>query len=255
MKNKNNMYKLSVTQWNPFAGCSHDCKYCKSSFQVQIKRWAKKHCDKCYIFVPHEHPERLGQSLPTTGYMQFIFACSSGDVAFCRTEYLREIVARMRRERDRTFMLQSKDPRTFNRVTFPGNVILGTTLETNRDRGYEAISRAPKPSRRYLDFLTVKHKAKMVTVEPVLDFDLDMMIAWVENINPRMVWLGYDSRKNSLPEPDLEKVKQLHWQLSREGFLVVLKKTRDARRNVKRCKQTKVEKKIAGRRPGRGPAE
>ena len=88
MEKKNNMYKLSVSQWSPFAGCKHDCIYCKSSFQRQLKRWAKKKCPSCYEFVPHAHHERLDQSLPNTGHMQFIFTCSSGDMRYLGTPYL-----------------------------------------------------------------------------------------------------------------------------------------------------------------------
>ncbi len=220
------MYELSVKQWNPFAGCEHDCVYCRSSFQRQLKRWARKNCPGCYEFTPHTHPERLNQTLPKTKHMQFIFTCSSGDIAFCCTEYLERIIARMQKEADKTFLIQSKDPQTFNRVIFPKNVILGTTLETNRDALCEGISKAPKPSQRYNDFLKVSHPLKMVTIEPVMDFDLDVMIGWVENINPCMVWLGYDSGKNKLPEPELEKVESLHWQLAKNGFVVILKTIR-----------------------------
>lgn len=228
MENKTNMYVHSVKQWNPFVGCRHDCKYCVSSFQAQLKRWAKKGCLKCYNFVPHEHDERLDQNLPNTKYAQFIFTCSSGDIAFCRTEYLKRIVDRIRSERDKTFLIQSKNPRTFDRVQFPDNVILGITLETNRDDLCGDISKAPMCSQRYRDFLEVKHPVKMVTIEPVLDFNLDVMVAWIENINPCMVWLGYDSRRNCLQEPELDKVKQLYWELGVRGFTVVLKKIRKA---------------------------
>lgn len=226
---KNNMYKLSVSQWNPFAGCKHECSYCKSSFQRQLKRWAKKNCPRCYAFTPHTHPERLDQSLPRTKYMQFIFTCSSGDIAFCSTEYLEEIITRIRSQPDRTFLVQSKDPGTFDRVVFPKNVVLGTTLETNKDGLCEGISKAPKPTQRYKDILDVKHHLKMVTIEPVIDFDLNVMINWIENINSSMVWLGYDSGKNRLPEPKLEKVMSLNWELVKRGFVVFLKTIRNVR--------------------------
>jgi len=228
MKKKSNMYKLSVSQWNPYAGCKHECIYCQSSFQRQLKRWAKKKCCGCYEFTPHAHFERLDQNLPKTKYMQFIFTCSSGDIAFCSTEYLEEIITRIRDKTNRTFLIQSKDPSTFDRVVFPKNVILGTTLETNRDELAEVISKAPKPSQRYEDFLDVRHDLKMVTIEPVMDFDMNIMVDWIENINPCMVWLGYDSGKNRLPEPELAKVQSLHWELGRRGFTVVLKTIRKA---------------------------
>ena len=162
--------------------------------------------------------------------MQFIFTCSSGDIACCDdTQYLKRIMAWIRSKPDKTFLLQSKDPATFNRIaTFPRNLILGTTLETNRDKLYEGISEAPKPSQRYADFLKIIHSLKMVTIEPVIDFDMNVMINWIENINPCMVWLGYDSGKNHLPEPRLEEVKNLYWELGRRGFTVILKKIRKA---------------------------
>ena len=230
MIEKTNMYKLSIVQWNPFAGCRHNCIYCKSSFQRQVKRWAKKNCPECYEFTPHTtHSKRLNQSLPNTKYMQFIFTCSSGDMAYCDdVRYLERIIDRIRREPNKTFLIQSKDPKTFNRITFPKNVILGTTLETNRDDLYEGVSQAPKPSQRYEDFLKIRHSLKMVTIEPVIEFDMDGMVSWIESINPCMVWLGYDSGKNRLPEPELTKVKELYWQLGQKGFMVVLKKIRKA---------------------------
>ena len=189
MINKTNMYQHSVYQWNPFVGCKHQCVYCLSSFQAQIKRWAKKNCPECYKFEPHyRHLEdRLKQQLPRTKFMQFIFTCSNGDVAFCKTESLRKIVDRIRSESSKTFLIQSKDPEKFNRLIFPDNVILGITLETNRNKNYGKYSKAPIPSKRYGDFLAVKHPLKMVTVEPVMDFDLNVMVHWIKKINPCMV--------------------------------------------------------------------
>ncbi len=223
---KSNMYKVSVKHWNPFVGCEHECLYCKGSFQLQLKRWAKKKCRQCYDFSPHTHPDRLTQNLPKTKFMQFIFTCSNGDIAFCPTDYLKKIVSRIRKEPDKTFLIQSKNPETFNRVTFPNNVVLGVTLETNKDELYEGIANAPKPSRRYKDFLNIKHSLKMVTIEPVIDFDLNVMVNWVQQINPCMVWIGYDSRNSHLPEPNLQKVRDLHWSLAMDGIPVILKKIR-----------------------------
>lgn len=225
---KSNMYKLSVKQWNPYVGCLHSCVYCLSSFQRQLKRQGRERCLKCYHFAPHEHPERLNNSLPKTKFMQFIFTCANGDVSFCQTEYLKEIIHKMQKEPNKTFLIQSKNPKTFNRIEFPNNVILGTTIETNKDELYEGISRTPKPSCRYIDFLKVRHPVKMVTIEPVIDFDLAEMAKWIEDINPCMVWLGYDSKNNHLPEPKLEKVKNLYWELGKKGFTVILKTIRKA---------------------------
>lgn len=229
MAKQNNMYKLAIDQFPVHTGCEHDCYYCGSSFQAQLKRYGKNNCQFCYEFVPHGHPERLDENLLKTQYMQFIFVASSGDIAFCPTDYLKQIVARIRKDSDKNFLIQSKDPSTFNRVKFPSNVILGTTIETNRDTLYSGISKAPSPSQRFKDFAEVDHPLKMITIEPVIVFDLDTMVSWMKEIKPCMIWLGYDSKKNNLPEPELKKVRELHWELSRAGFVVILKTIREAR--------------------------
>ena len=226
MNKKNNMYKISNVQWNPYSGCNYDCIYCQSSFQRQLKRWAKKNCEKCYYFKPHIHLERLTTNLPRTKYMEFIFTCSNGDIAFCPTDFLHKIITRIKQEKDKTFLIQSKNPLNFQRINFPKNVILGITLETNRDASYSKISKAPLPSKRHEDFIKIIHTLKMVTIEPVMEFDLDIMVKWIKDIAPCMVWLGYDSGKNNLPEPSLEKVKDLYWELGRSGFTTILKTIR-----------------------------
>jgi len=235
MTRRSNMYSLSVKQWRPFVGCEHDCVYCKPSFQAQTKRWAgaidketgKRRCEACYQFKPHLHPERLDQPLPKTRFMQFIFTCSSGDVAFCPTYNLKAIMDRIRKEPDKTFLIQSKNPDTFNRVKIPRNVVLGTTIETNRSITAK-YSEAPLTIRRYQDFLEVKHPYKMVTIEPVMEFDHDMLVSWILAIDPLMVWLGYDSKNCKLPEPPLAQVKQLFFTLADLGYVVVLKTIRRA---------------------------
>ena len=225
MPTRSNMYTLSVQQWSPWVGCNHQCKYCESSFQRGTRRWGmgQGNCQSCCTFTPHAHPERLGRPLRNTGFMQFIFTCSSGDIASCPTDYLKKIVAVMRKHRDKTFLLQTKDPKTFHRVTFPQNVVLGITLETNRDALSRAVSNAPVPSERYEAFKDLKHKRKMLTLEPVMEFDLDTMLRWIGHIHPCMVWLGYDSKHTGLPEPNLAKVQELHWALGRQGRAVILK--------------------------------
>jgi hypothetical protein len=176
----------------------------------------------CYNFEPHTHPKRLNNSLPRTNEDQFIFTCSNADVSFCPTEYLNSILERIKEQPHKRFLLQSKNPMTFNRLQFPQNVLLGITLETNRDE--YVFSRAPKYSQRYRDFKEINHPHKMVTIEPILDFDIDEFVQWIKDINPELVWMGYDSGKNGLPEPSVEKFNELYERLKQSGYKVVLKK-------------------------------
>jgi len=47
-----------------------------------------------------------------------------------------------------------------------------------------------------------------------MDFDLDTFVYMVASINPTKVWIGSDSGKNNLPEPEPEKVRTFITQLS-----------------------------------------
>ena len=229
LKKQKNMYELSVKQWNPSVGCNFDCVYCKASFKAQAKR-QKQRCMKCYNYTPHVHPKRLNNYIPRTKGDEFIFTCASGDVSFCPTGFLKKIVKRIESQPNKTFLIQSKNPKTFDRVVFPDNVILGITLETNRDKGYSKVSKAPVPTKRFKDFLKVDHPRKMITVEPVMDFDLDVMLDWMKQIKPFIVWLGYDSKSNChFPEPELEKALSFHKAMQEAGIKVKLKTMRGAR--------------------------
>ena len=232
---RKNMYSLSVKQWNPFIGCNFSCIYCTTSFQAQIKRHSnainpntgKKNCPKCSKWTPHAHPERLNEYLPKTKKGEFIFVCSNGDISFCPTPYLKQILKRIEEKPDRTFLLQSKNPITFNRIkSIPPNLILGTTIETNRDALASKVSKAPIVSKRFEDFLKVKHHKKMITIEPVLEFDINTMLEWCKKVKPVMIWMGYDSKKRLDGEPTLTLFRELRRRLKGLGFNVLLKTVR-----------------------------
>lgn len=218
-----------VETWNPFKGCEFGCRYCVPSFQQQAKR-QKWRCEKCYRFAPHNHPERLGK-IPNE---ETVFVCGNGDIAFCEPEYLLEIIGAIRSHNgrpDTVFYLQTKKPDCLRQVlgSLPKNVVLVTTLETNRDEGYEAISKAPPPSDRYRQFLELEWPRKVVTVEPVMDFDLEEFVAMIVAIRPEYVWLGLNSRhaQVQLPEPSPEKLRAFADALEAHGIAVKGKEFRD----------------------------
>ncbi|MCY2928210.1 MAG: radical SAM protein [Planctomycetota bacterium] len=220
MKKKSNMYAEAET-WSPFKGCRFDCTYCIPSFQKQAKR-QKKRCQKCYKYVPHCHEKRLAE-IPST---QIVFVGGNADISFCPPAFTRRIIARIvahsKRKPHKTFYLQSKRPVYFEQFLkeLPENVILLTTLETNRDKGYEAVSKAPLPSVRFKQFKALKFPRKVLTVEPILDFDLPTFVNWIRSIRPQYVWLGFNSKPASvqLPEPSEAKVQKLADRLLKAGI-------------------------------------
>lgn len=225
-----NMYAGSKKQWNPFVGCEHGCTYCIPSFQRQAKR-QKQRCMKCYEFKPHFHIERLSRHLMRkTKIGEFVSVCLMGDVAFATADQLCTIIHHIGAHPEVTCLLQSKDPRCFNRFedsypeeSFPRNLILGTTIETNRDTSN--ISKAPQTLYRSSDLEHVNHSRKSVTIEPIMDFDMDDMVFLVKQVEPEIVWIGYDNHKCGLPEPSIEKTRELIAEL--EKFTKVIQKNMD----------------------------
>ena len=238
---KKGMYPNTKT-WNPAVGCKFACKYCEPTFQAAVA-WSTQqrrvNCDGCLKYYPHEHPERLSK-FPSE---DIIFAFGNGDISFYSQEFVEKaidslIVHLQRSRKSKTVYFQSKDPKClakyFDRlIPIKDSVVMLTTLETNRDEGYSDISKAPLPSDRYRDFLNLDWKRKIVTIEPVMDFDLDEFVNWIQQISPEAVYLGFNSKPEAvkLPEPSPEKFWQLQNALS--SFVEVrLKDTRNFRCGV-----------------------
>ena len=46
----------------------------------------------------------------------------------------------------------------------------------------------------------------MITIEPILDFDLNEFVEMLIDVNPTWINIGADSGNNNLPEPSPEKI-------------------------------------------------
>lgn len=201
-------------------GCNYKCKYC--AFEVLQKRFGKTDDDKNY--TPHLHLERLDKNPKSTSGDEFVTIGLNGDISFAFDDTIQLIIAYCDRWSDRTFMLQSKNPARFietdqtgiRKFSFPENVILACTLETNyslilspSEDGeyipYSTISKAPDPVLRAEAMIKIRDNRKIVTIEPVLNFDPETLKYMIEAINPMAVYIGYDSGGHKLPEPPLQK--------------------------------------------------
>ena len=209
-----NMYPETKT-FNRSVGCLFDCIYCRPSFQRQLKRVAKHiNCTDCYTYKPHNHFNR--RTIPSS---PIVFVYGTGDIYFYDPDAVWStfgLIDNHKPRMEKTYYFQSKAPECFNRYMdwFKANsdkVILLTTMETNRDEGYDKISQAPPPSKRIKDFLALDYPRKVVTIEPVLDFDLgeflDMIRALDDQLSLEYVWFGFDSKNCGLPEPTEAKAQ------------------------------------------------
>jgi len=214
------MYEENRKSLNAFVGCEHGCVYCLPSFQRQAKR-QKNRCLDCYNYEPHFHPERLLKAPPKTVGDQFVFFPSSADIAFALPNELRSMLDYAKKYQDTTFLMQSKAPKVFldKSLEFPNNMILATTIETDRTEFWSNPSRyktyweispkTPTPSKRVRAMLELTHKRKGVTIEPILSFHLQVLSMWIKWIAPEFVYVGYDNHNCKLPEPSLEKTRRL----------------------------------------------
>jgi len=213
-----------VKTWNPQVGCHYDCTYCRPSYKRLLHRvWACQgmKCAGCRDFLPHEHPDRL-ESFPLKQY-KLIWACAHGDITFGQPEFIRKVIEEANQHPDREFYCQSKNPKRFEQylpLFSTQNTILLTTLETSRDEGYNNVSKAPLPSVRFEAFRNLNWDRKIVTIEPIINFEEDVFLSWILEIRPEAVWIGYNSHPNvRLPEPP---GKTMHFikQLEERGISV-----------------------------------
>jgi len=226
------MYE-GVKTWNPFVGCEYDCVYCEKSFRRQAKRWGSK-CKLCYEYKPHFHEDRL-KKVPKA---DTIFISAFGDVSFIDINSLYRIFEVVEEKHwDKKFYLQTKNPAFFelvgSSIGFPDNILLGITLETDIDTystpskytSYHQISKAPTPTARLETLMKQSYRfCDFITIEPILDFSSPKKFAnAIRKCHPCFVYIGYDNHKCRLPEPSIEKTKELIYEL--EKFTKVKLKT------------------------------
>jgi len=206
---RDKMYPERVGNISVFRGCSYSCFYC--AFRTSLRR---SPCEKCRIFEPHAHLEVLDKTPPKTKPDEFITIGLTGDISFMDLTDFWKVIEYCRKWKDSTFLIQSKKPWYFLQflehiapLRIPDNLILGTTIETNKPTN--KYSKAPEPVLRGYAMKLLDCR-KEVTIEPITDFDMDIMVKWMKAIAPEICYIGYNSKdKIMLPEPSLEKTQEL----------------------------------------------
>lgn len=189
-KRRNNMYGFVEATRNPVAGkCPFTCKYCYA------KRY---HHFEPGVFSFDE------ATLANLGNHRTIFLGSRIDLwnDLIPAEILSRILWNCRKFQNE-YLFQSKNPQRFVEFLseFPENSILCTTIETNREDLILSISNAPPVHLRVKAMKELDWRWKMVTIEPILQFDISELIEMVNCINPNYVNVGADSKNHHLQEP------------------------------------------------------
>lgn len=201
-KSKGNMYHW-VTHTHTHLGgeCPHKCVY-------------------CYVNNPRfGRPERYQGDLRlidkefSIGYGKgktiFIENCNDMFAEKVPEDFIKKILNHCNQWPENTYVFQTKNPGRYLPWlnTMPLNRILGCTIETNR--AISKISKAPKPIDRVREMICLSTQRRFITIEPILDFDVDILADWIRRINPKFLSLGADSKNHHLPEPTIDKIHML----------------------------------------------
>jgi hypothetical protein len=174
-----------------------------------MKRWGKLNPIR---FDEKELKTDLGKG-------NFIFVGSSNDMFSdgLQHDWICKTLAHIRKYPDNKYFFQTKNVENFSYYMslIPCDSVLCTTVETNRH--YSEVSRfAPETYIRTLEMFKINNMLdSYITIEPIMDFDLNDFVKMLKQCNPKQINIGADSGNNNLPEPSKDKIIELISELEK----------------------------------------
>ena len=207
-------------KWNPVTGCYHGCQCC----------WAKKLAkSRLKNIERYRHgfiPTFNRKELPKKFSNKTVFVSDMGDLFgdWVKNKWIAQVLKSIENSPTSEFLLLTKNPKRFKDFLelFPENVILGATIETNRNYT-TPNSKKYKPQTRFHRYVSMKslrwHK-KFLAIEPLMDFDAKIFEKWICEIRPEKVSISLDNWNKGLSSPKIEDVLDFCENLS--DFTLVL---------------------------------
>lgn len=235
---KGHMFKSVGWTWNPVRGCNHGCGVSENNPKGYC--WARAQHERYGRTTPFDKitlsDKILGEKFPNDG--AWILVCSTGDL-FCTGvpgAWINLVLDRIAEKHLQpglraynTFLLQTKNPVRYfefwcklQDLRDQRRIVLGTTIETNRlVPGY-----APPTLDRYLNMEELHRLGfrTFLSLEPLADFDLKILLYYINGIGPEHIEMGLENYTQILPKPPMDKIKTLYNQLKDVGYDILLKK-------------------------------
>jgi DNA repair photolyase len=175
-----------------------------------MKRWGK-------LKPVHFDRKELNTDLGTGN---FIFVGSSCDMwaDAIPDEWIEKTLVHCQNFDDK-YLFQTKNPKRLLDYIYTSVInnkcVVCTTIESNRDYR-EIMNNAPSIKYRIGAMQQLSEIIDTyITIEPILDFDLDELVDWIWECDPRLVSIGADSKGHNLSEPNAKKVLQLIAELKK----------------------------------------
>lgn len=216
------MFKFVTHTWHPIIGCLHGCSYCwaKDLVEKRLRHHGGKYKDG--FFKPKLVESELTGDFNVKDAIIGVSIIAEMWGKWVPREWILRVLEKCK-EADPSvwFLYQTKNPARYWEFLeeLPYNSYLGVTIETNRN--YH-VTKAPPPEERYRRTIHLP-KLRFLSIEPVMDFDLPIMLKWIDKISPITIEIGADNYGHNLPEPEWSKIQQLKqgcWEL---GFRVIEK--------------------------------
>ncbi len=207
-KQNGNMYEFVTHTSNPIKGlCPHDCSYC--------------YMKPLYNHYGQDKTLRLDTKELSVNYGKgrFIFMGSSTDMfaASIPTDWIIKVYDHCLQYNDNKYLFQSKNPCRFlehSLVTHPlmalkDSICFATTFETNREQPVVSKAQSMRDRMTAMQKLRELGFSVMITMEPIMDFDLQEVMEMMLRVQPFQVNIGCNSGNVCLPEPSRQKIIDL----------------------------------------------
>ncbi len=206
-KSRGNMYPWVTHTHTHLAGkCPHGCSYCY--VQAMERRFQSGRYAGPVRLVEKEFSVQYG-----SGKTIFIEHCADLFAKGVPPGYAKRILAHCCTWPENQYVIQTRNTYRADakRFLLPPDCLIGTTLETTSCAVSASVSVSPYPFHRLDGLVSLRRGGErtFLTVEPIMEMDVGLMLKWIQAAQPEFVNIGADSKGSGLKEPSAEEVREL----------------------------------------------